>query len=81
MFTKLHGLDLRNGRLPNQLLRLCMNVQIHRRLGHRRKYDRPHTPKCLLPSRRQKVVLGRSREGCIAIFFYARGGTRRGGES
>lgn len=62
MFTNFHGLDLRNSRLPNQLLRLRMNVQVHRRLGHRRKYDRPHTPKRLLPGRRQKVVLGRSRE-------------------
>ena len=80
MLADLHGLNLRNGRFLNQLLRLRMNVHIHSRLGHGRKQDYPHPSKSLLPSGGQEIILRRNRERRITIFLSARVGARRGRE-
>ena len=77
MLIDLQGLHLRDRRFPNQLLRFRVNIQIFSRLGRRRKYDHSHAPECLLRSRRQKIILRRSRERSIMFLFSARLGMRR----
>jgi hypothetical protein len=80
MFIDIRGVNLRNRRFPNQLLRFRMDVQIDSRLRLRRKYHQTDTPQSLLPGRRQKVVLCRSREQRIVLFLSARARVGRGGE-